>query len=109
MSKSEKKVFTVIIFIVMVFSVSITVLSLFKIPTISHDNSAVISIGEAKSDVLELAGLEEDDVVFTEQEADIKNGFRYYDFSFNDGTMSYRYRIDAHTGDVVSSSSEKID
>lgn len=109
MSKSEKKVLTVIIFIVMVFSVGIMVLSLFKIPTICQDNSAVISIGEAKSDVLELAGLAEDDVVFTEQEADIKNGFRYYDFSFNDGTMSYKYRLDAHTGDVVSSSSEKID
>ena len=99
MDKSEKKVFTIIIFIVMVFSVCITVLSLFKIPMISNDNSAKISIGEARSEVL----------VFTEQEADIKNGFRYYDFSFNDGTMSYKYRIDAHTGDVVLSSSEQID
>lgn len=109
MGKSEKKVFTIIIFIVMVFSVCITVLSLFKIPMISNDNSAKISIGEARSEVLKLTSLNEDDVVFTEQETDIKNGFRYYDFSFNDGTMSYKYRIDAHTGDVVLSSSEQID
>ena len=49
MDKSEKKVFTIIIFIVMVFSVCITVLSLFKIPMISNDNSAKIRIGEARS------------------------------------------------------------
>lgn len=109
MGKNEKKVFTIIIVIVTLFSVCITALSLFKIPMISNDNSAIISIGEAKSEVLELTELDEGDVVFTEQQADIKNGFRYYDFSFNDGTMSYKYRIDAHTGDVVSSSSVQID
>lgn len=109
MGKNEKKVFTIIIVIVTLFSVCITALSLFKIPMISNDNSAKISIGEARAEVLKLTALDEDDVVFTEQEADIKNGFRYYDFSFNDGTMSYKYRIDAHTGDVVSSSSEQID
>lgn len=109
MDKSEKKVFTIIIFIVTVFSVCITVLSLFRIPIISNDNSAKISIGEARAEVLELTSLDESDVVFTEQEADIKRGFRYYDFAFNDGTMSYKYRIDAHTGDVVLSSSEQID
>ena len=109
MNKVEKKVFTIIIFIVTVFSVCITVLSLFRIPIISNDNSAKISIGEAKSEVLELTSLDESDVVFTEQEADIRHGFRYYDLSFTDGTMSYKYRIDAHTGDVVFSSSEQID
>lgn len=109
MNKSEKKVFTIIIFVVTVFSVCITALSLFKIPMISNDNSAIISIGEAKAEVLEIASLEESDVVFTEQEADIRHGFRYYDFAFNDGTMRYRYRMDAHTGEVVSSSSEQID
>ncbi len=109
MDKIEKKVFTIIIFIVVLFSVCIVTLSLFKIPMISNDNSAKLSIGEARSEVLELNSLDEGDVVFTEQEADIKNGFRYYDFAFNDGTMSYKYRIDAHTGDVVFSSSEQID
>ncbi len=109
MNKSEKKVFTIIIFIITVFIVCITVLSLFRIPVISDDNSAKLSIGEAKKVVLDLSSLDEEDVVFTEEDVEIFHGFRYYDFSFHNGEMKYEYLIDAHTGEVVTSSSEKID
>lgn len=109
MDKAEKKVFTIIIFIITVFVVCITVLSLFRIPVMNNDNSAKLSIGEAKKIVLDLSAVEEKDVVFTEQDVELYHGFRYYDFSFHNGEVKYEYLIDAHTGEVVTSSSEKID
>lgn len=109
MEKAEKKVFTSIVFVITVFIVCITALSLCKIPEMSNDNSAKISIGEAKRAVLALSSLAEEDVVFTEQEVELTHGFRYYDLEFNNGEMKYEYRVDAHTGEVVSSSSEQID
>lgn len=109
MNKGEKKIFTVIISIVIAFVLSVTAVSVLEMPDLNADNSAIITIGEAKTLVLEYTEQSEADVVFTKQETDIERGVRKYDIEFNNGTTEYEYCIDAHTGKTISSMSQQID
>lgn len=109
MEKNQKKLLAVIISVVLAFTISITAVSFLKMPELGADNSAKLTIGEAESAVLEYAGVQESDVVFTKQEAEIRHGIRIYEFEFTDGTKEYEFKVNAHTGDVISSSSELID
>lgn len=109
MNRNEKKVLIFIVSLVFAFTAAGTAVSFFKMPQLNADNSAQISIGQAKQIVLGYADVDEDDVAFTKIEADIKRGVREYDFEFCNGTMEFKYKIDAHTGDVISGSSRRID
>lgn len=109
MNKNEKKVLIFIVSLVFVFTAAGTAVSFLKMPQLNADNSAQISIGQAKQIVLDYAGVDENDVAFTKIEADIKRGVREYDFEFSDGTTEFEYKMDAHTGDIISSSSSRID
>ena len=109
MDKSQKKLLAVIISVVFVFTACTILVSFLKLPEFNADNSAKMTIGQAKSIVLEYVNLNEDDVAFTKQEAEINQGVRKYYFEFNDGTTEYEFKIDAHTGKVISSSSGLVD
>ncbi|MDE5985346.1 MAG: PepSY domain-containing protein [Eubacterium sp.] len=109
MDKSQKKLLAVIISVVLAFTVGITCISLLQMPDLDADNSARITIGEARTMVLEYAGAQESDVVFTNQDTHIRPDMRIYKLEFNDGTMEYEFKIDAHTGEIIESSSEPLD
>lgn len=109
MDKSQKKLLAVIVSVVLAFTIGITAISFLKMPEFGADNSAQLTIGEAKAVVLEYADVQESDVVFTKQEAEIRRGIRRYELEFTDGTKEYSFYINAHTGEVISSSSELID
>lgn len=109
MDRAQKKLLAVIVSVVLVFTIGITALSLLEMPDFRADNSAQISIGEARILVLEYADVQESDVVFTKQEADIRRGIRRYDIEFTDGTDEYKFKVDAHTGKVISYVRETVD
>lgn len=109
MDKSQKKLLAVIVSVVLIFTIGITALSLFQMPDFRADNSAQMTIGEAKAMVLEYAQVQESDAAFTKQEADIRRGTRQYDIEFTDGTSEYKFKVDAHTGKVISYVQETVD
>lgn len=109
MDKSQKKLLTVIISVVLVFAVGIICISLLQMPDSAADNSAQITIGEARAMALEYVGAQESDVVFTEQDIRVRPDMRIYKLEFNDGSVEYEFRIDAHTGEIIASSSEQLD
>lgn len=108
MDKSEKKVLTVIILVMLVSVAVITAVSFWCGYGNNTISSAKITIGEARAIALEDAGKEEASVVFTEQSREKEYGVYVYDIEFNDGLTRYEYDINAQTGEVMSRYSKVI-
>lgn len=102
MDKSEKKVLTVIISIIIIFILGITAVSYICRTENKVANHAQITIGAARAIALEDAGTNDANVVFTEQDSNIKHGRYSYEFEFNDGLTEYEYEIDAQDGTIIS-------
>lgn len=104
MDKSEKKILTVIISIIIIFVLSITAVS-YMCKAENRPNQVQITIGAARAIALEDAQADEKDVVFTEQESEIEHGLYAYEIEFNDGITKYKYMINAQDGKIISRSS----
>ena len=108
MDKKEKKVLSVIAFIIILFISIIIAVSLWCGCGNHTMNTAEITIGEARAVALKDAERTEDAVVFTEQSRTKSYGVYSYEIEFNDGITKYEYNIDAQTGEVISRYSRLI-
>lgn len=102
MEKSEKKVFTAIILIMIVFISGITVVSYIGRIDNQVKNHAEITIGDARAIALEDAENDESNVVFTKQICEMEQGLYAYEIEFNDGLTRYEYEINAQNGEIIS-------
>lgn len=102
MEKNEKKVLNAVICIMLVFILSIAIVSYIGRTERQVKNHAQITIGEAREIALNDAKSEEAKVAFTKQERDREHGIYTYEIEFNDGLTRYEYEIDAQTGEIIS-------
>ncbi|MCM1114124.1 MAG: PepSY domain-containing protein [Clostridium sp.] len=107
MNKSEKKVLTVIILVIIIFISGITA-SAFISRTENHSNTVQITIGDARAIALKDAGKTETAVAFSEQEQEKDHGLYTYEIEFSDGFTKYEYEINAQSGEIISRYAVKI-
>lgn len=102
MEKSEKKILTVIILVMLIFISGITASAYIGRADNKVRNHAQITIGDARAIALEDAENDEANVVFTKQKREIEQGVYAYEIEFNDGLTRYEYEINAQTGEIIS-------
>lgn len=62
---------------------------------------AAIPLEDAKIIATGNAGVNENDVTFTQEDTETINGIAQYDITFHNGVKEYQYQINASTGEVL--------
>ena len=96
----KKSIFAIALAIILILS-----LALF---TGCQDTSGeLLERQDAKRIALERAGINEEDVWDLEVDLDKEWGVLLYEVSFDSGTLEYEYKIDAHSGKILSERTER--
>lgn len=74
----------------------------------NSSSSNEITLDEAKKIALEDAGLNENDVIYTETKTDFDDNQKIYDLEFIYNNQEYNYEIDAITGEIISYDKDNI-
>ena len=103
MTKKNKLV--PILSVIIILSLLVTVIS--AAPIVKSAASPDVSSDEAENIALEQAGLSRDVVRFERTERDLERGRLVWDVEFERENVEYSFKIDAKTGEILHSETEK--